>query len=34
VKVGKHIDLEKIALGDSVLIQMTEAVAIEVTKPN
>jgi hypothetical protein len=34
VKVGKHIDLEKIALGDSVLIQLTEAVAIEVTKPN
>jgi hypothetical protein len=33
VKVGKHIDLTKVALGDSVLIQITEAVAIEVVKP-
>ncbi len=31
--VGKHVDLEKLALGDAVYIQMTEAVAIEVVKP-
>jgi hypothetical protein len=33
VKVGKHIDLTTLALGDSVVIQITEAVAIQVTKP-
>ena len=33
VKVGKHIDLTQVALGDSVSIQITEAVAIEVAKP-
>ena len=33
VKVGKHIDLTQVALGDSVAIQITEAVAIEVVKP-
>jgi hypothetical protein len=34
VKVGKHIDLTKVALGDSVLIRITEAVAIAVVKPS
>ena len=33
VKVGKHIDLTQISLGDAVFIQITEAVAIEVVKP-
>lgn len=33
VKVAKHIDLTKVALGDSVSIQITEAVAIAVVKP-
>jgi len=33
VKVGKHIDLTSVSLGDSVFIQITEAVAIEVVKP-
>ena len=32
VKVGKHIDLTTIALGDSVLIQITDAVLIAVEK--
>jgi hypothetical protein len=32
VKVGKHIDLSTIALGDSVLIQITDAVLIAVEK--
>jgi len=32
VKVGKHIDLSEIAVGDSVLIEVTEAVAVAVTK--
>jgi hypothetical protein len=34
VKVSKHIDLTNIALGDSVYIQLTEAVALEVVKPD
>ena len=33
VKVGKHIDLSQVSLGDSVAIRITEAVAIEVAKP-
>jgi hypothetical protein len=33
VKVAKHIDLTQVALGDSVLIQIIEAVAIEVVTP-
>jgi hypothetical protein len=33
VKVAKHIDLTKVALGDSVFIKITEAVAIEVVAP-
>lgn len=33
VDVAKHRDLSKVALGDSVRIQLTEAVAIEVVKP-
>ena len=33
VKVGKHIDLTQVSLGDAVFIQITEAVAIEVVKP-
>lgn len=33
VKVRKHIDLEELSLGDSVFIQITEAVAIAVVKP-
>ena len=33
VRVAKHIDLEKLSLGDSVFIQVTEAVAIGVVKP-
>jgi hypothetical protein len=31
VKVAKHIDLDKLALADSVPIQLTEALAIEVS---
>jgi hypothetical protein len=34
VKAAKHIDLTQVALGDSVLIQITQAVAIEVAAPN
>jgi hypothetical protein len=34
VKAAKHIDLTEVALGDSVLIRITEAVAINVTKPS
>ena len=34
VKVAKHIDLTQISLGDSVLIQVSEGVAIEVVKPS
>jgi hypothetical protein len=33
VKVGKHVDLTQLALGDSVSIRITEAVAIEVVRP-
>ena len=33
VKVAKHIDLTQVSLGDSVFIQITEGVAIEVVKP-
>ena len=33
VKVGKHIDLTQVGLGDAVFIQITEAVAIQVVKP-
>ncbi len=33
IKVGKHIDLSTVALGDSVRIQVTEAVVIAVVKP-
>ena len=33
VKVSKHIDLEEIALGDSVYIKITEALALEIVKP-
>jgi hypothetical protein len=34
VKVAKHIDLTQVALGDSVFIEVTEGVAIEVVKPS
>ncbi len=34
VKVAKHIDLTQVALGDSVLIRITQAVAISVAAPN
>ena len=34
VKVAKHIDLTQVALGDSVLIRITQAVAINVAAPN
>jgi hypothetical protein len=34
VKVAKHIDLTRVSLGDSVHIQITQAVAIDVTAPN
>jgi hypothetical protein len=33
IKVGKHRDLSNVGLGDSVRIQLTEAVAITVVKP-
>ena len=33
IAVGKKRDLSKVGLGDSVRIQLTEAVAIEVVKP-
>ncbi len=33
VKVAKHIDLTQVALGDSVLIRITQAVAIDVAAP-
>lgn len=33
-KVGDHIDLTRIALGDSVRIQVTEAIGISVAKPS
>jgi hypothetical protein len=33
VDVGKHRDLSKVGLGDSVRIQITEAVALSVVKP-
>ena len=34
VKVGKHIDLTRVSLGDAVFIQVSEGVAIEVVKPS
>ena len=34
VKVGKHIDLTNLALGDSIYIEVTEALALEVVKPD
>jgi hypothetical protein len=33
LNVGKHRDLSKVALGDSVRVQITEAVAISVVRP-
>jgi hypothetical protein len=33
MNVGKHRDLSKVGLGDSIRIQFTEAIAISVTKP-
>jgi hypothetical protein len=34
VKVAKHIDLTRVSLGDSVHIQITQAVPIDVSAPN
>jgi hypothetical protein len=33
VHVGKHRDLSNVGLGDSVRVQITEAVAISVVRP-
>ena len=33
VKVGKHVDLTRVSLGDSIVVTLTEAVALAVVKP-